>query len=903
MEQKSWYSMAIEDVLKGLKTGFDGLTEDEAKSRLQEFGPNELVAEKKISPLQILVSQFKNILIVILLFATALSFMIGEYIDAIVILAIVIACAILGFVQEYRAERALEALKKMLAPTITVLRDGKEIEISSKELVPGDLILLEVGDKIPADARLLEIANLQIDEAPLTGESVSVAKMVDALPESTYVADRKNMVFSGTTVTYGRGKAVVTNTGMSTEFGKIAKEVAAVEEEKTPLEKRTEEIGKWLGTLCLAVCFAVVGFGIIREYFVEGLLTGGFILEMIMFGIALAVAAVPEALPAIVTGTLAIGMREMANRNALIRRMPAVETLGCTTVVCADKTGTLTKGEMTVRRIYADGRFIEVSGVGYEPRGELRAGSGGVDVKVGALPTLMTASILCNDARLEETGGRWYIKGDPTEGALIVVAEKAGFHQNEIRTRYPRIGELPFSSERKRMSTVHQSPEGKRIVYVKGAPEIILERCAFINEGGEIEKLRVSKKDGILKMNADMAQSALRVLGVAYKELPETVRVLDEESLENNLIFLGLVGMIDPPREEAIQAVEVCKKVKMKPIMITGDHRLTAIAIAKEMGIFKEGDIVLTGEELEGMNDEEFERIVDKVTVYARVSPIHKLKIVKAWKARGQVVAMTGDGVNDAPAVKQADIGIAMGITGTEVTKEASDMVLADDNFATIVKAIERGRWVFDNIKKYLTYLLQCNLIEIIVIGGGVLAGLPLPLLPAQILWVNLVTDGAPALALGVSPPDPDIMERPPRDPEETVFVREVRAMLIALPLMLSPLLMLAFLNDLALSVEEARTTLFLIFVFFELVIALNCRSLKHSVFKAKPHRALWLGVLSSALPTLGILWIPAIRDAFGVIVPTLFDIVLAAGLSFLPLFIIEALKLTLTRYPHVLKQ
>jgi Ca2+-transporting ATPase len=558
---------------------------------------------------------------------------------------------------------------------------------------------------------------------------------------------------------------------------------------------------------------------------------------------------------------------------------------------------------MTVRRVYVDSKIVDVSGVGYEPRGEFRTGGSPTNLSEGASPLLVKASVCCNDAKLEQKDGRWYIKGDPTEGAMIVAAEKAGFRYEEVRSQWPRVGELPFSSERKLMTTVHATPQGERIVCVKGAPEIMLEGCVCINEGGKVERLAESKKLEILKINESMAADALRVLGLAYKKIPEAVTTFNGETLERDLIFLGLIGMIDPPREEAIEAVKVAQDIKVKPIMITGDHKLTAVTIAKEMGIFRDGDVVLTGVELEKMGDEEFAKIVDKVTVYARVSPLHKMKIVDAWKRRGQIVAMTGDGVNDAPAIKKADIGISMGITGTEVTKEASDMVLADDNFATIVKAIERGRWIYDNIKKYLTYLLQCNLVEIAVIGGGVLLGWPLPLVPAQILWVNLTTDGAPALALGVSPPDPDIMQRPPRDPKETVFTKEVKLMLSAIPLVLSPALLWAFRNDLAISVEEARTTLFLVFVFFELTIALNCRSLAYSIFKAGPHRSLWLAVLSSALATLAVLFIPAVREAFGVTIPTLSDIVVAASLSFMPIILLESLKLILKKHSSAIQK
>ncbi|MEM4250227.1 MAG: cation-translocating P-type ATPase [Candidatus Bathyarchaeia archaeon] len=889
--------MDTQEVLSNLDTSLNGLTENEARLRLQKFGLNEIVTEKRPHPFMMLLNQFRNVLIIILIFATIFSAAIGEFIDAAVILAIVFASAGLGFTQEYRAERALEALKKMLSPNITVVRDGKERDVASNELVPGDIVLFEAGDKVPADARLLEMANLKVDEAPLTGESVPVSKELAPLPTETYLADRKNMLFSGTTITYGRGKAVVTATGMSTEFGRIAKEVTASTSKKTPLEKRTENIGKWLGILSLTVCLSVAVLGILREYVLEGVLTTEFLLGMVMFGVALAVAAVPESLPAVVTGTLAIGMHEMAKRNALVRKMSAVETLGCTTVICSDKTGTLTKGEMTVRRLYLDGQTFEVTGVGYEPKGIFKVGGKQLESFSDTFSLFMLASILCNDATLEEIEGRWQIRGDPTEAAMIVAAEKAGYHQEDCILAYPRIGELPFSSERKRMSTVHSKPESeKRILFMKGAPEVVLEKCTFIRENGRAEELTEGRRETILGVNEMMAAEALRVLGVAYRELPENVIDISEEVAERDLIFLGLAGMIDPPREEAIEAVKISKQVGIKPVMVSGDHKSTSVAIAREIGIFEDGDIALTGDELEKIDSDELERIVTRITVYARVSPIHKLKIVDAWKRRGEIVAVTGDGVNDAPAVKCADIGVAMGITGTEVTKEASDIVLADDNFATIVRAIEQGRRILDNVKKYLTYLLQCNVIEVLVVGGGVLAGLPLPLLPAQILWVNLVTDGAPALALGISPPDPDVMKRPPRNPKETLLDKEVKTTLTVIPLTLSPLLLLIFIEDLAFGVEEARTTLFLVFVFFELMVALNCRSLTHSIFKVKPHTLLILAVLSSAAPTLAILLIPQVRIAFGMVIPSFIDILYAAGLSILPLILFEASKAMLAK-------
>lgn len=805
-------------------------------------------------------------------------------------------CAILGFIQEYRAERALEALKNMLSPTITALRGGKEEEIPSKNLVPGDILLLEAGDKVPADARLIENHSLRCDEAPLTGESVPVGKDISPLPENIRISDRKNMVFTGTTITYGRAKAVVTSTGMDTEFGKIAKEVMTVETEKTPLEKRTDEIGKWLGIISLGICFLVAGVSVLREIFGGGKVDFLFIVTMVMFAVSLAVAAVPEALAAIVTGALAIGMHQMAQRNALVRKMPAVETLGCTTVICSDKTGTLTKGEMTVRKIFTNGEMIEVTGTGYEPKGEFK-GSDNIDIKgIPSLRLILQGGLLCNDAILEQKEGKWVIKGDPTEGALIVAAVKGGFHQSELRIENPRIEEIPFSSERKRMTTIHQMANGKRLAFMKGAPEVVLEKCSHILEDGNLRELKQKDREQILKMNEEMAQGALRILGFAYRDCPDAI-ACTEEHLEHDMVFLGLAGMIDPPREEAIEAIQVCKQVGIKPIMITGDHKLTAVAIAKEMGIYKEGDMVLTGEELEKISEQELEKIVEKVTVYARVSPMDKLKIVKAWKARGEVVAMTGDGVNDAPALKHADIGVAMGITGTEVTKEASDMVLSDDNFATIVKAIERGRWIYDNIKKYLTYLLRCNITEVAVIGGVVLISGPeyLPLLPAAILYINLVTDGLPALALGVAPPDPDIMQRPPRDPKESVFSWDVRAFILLALCIEIPFFFFLFYNQLS-DITHARTEQFFLFVIVELIIALNFRSMRYSVFKSPPHKWLVLAIISQLILTTLLLQLPSIRNAFGIILPSLSDLELILSFGVVVFISMEVIKAIIRR-------
>jgi Ca2+-transporting ATPase len=703
------------------------------------------------------------------------------------------------------------------------------------------------------------------------------------------------MIFTGTTVTYGRGKAVTTSTGMSTEFGKIAEEVITVETEKTPLEKRTDEIGKWLGIISLGICFLVAGVSVVRELLGGGKVDLPFIVTMVMFAVSLAVAAVPEALAAIVTGALAIGMHQMAKRNALVRKMPAVETLGCTTVICSDKTGTLTKGEMTVRKIFAGGRAIEVTGAGYEPKGEFKGSE--IDIKNSkSLQLLLRGGLLCSDAILEEMDGKWTVKGDPTEGALVVAAVKAGLRESEMRLENPRIEEIPFSSERKRMTTIHQMEDGKKTAFMKGAPEVVLDKCSHILSDGEIRELGEKAKREILKANEEMAQAALRVLGLAYRECSDAIQCT-EENLEHHMVFVGLAGMMDPPREEAVEAIGVCKQVGIRSIMITGDHKLTAVAIAKEMGIFKDGDKVLTGEELEGMSEEELEKIVDKVTVYARVSPMDKLKIVKAWKARGEVVAMTGDGVNDAPALKHADIGVAMGITGTEVTKEASDMVLSDDNFATIVKAIERGRWIYDNIKKYLTYLLRCNITEVVVIGGVVLVSGPeyLPLLAAAILYINLVTDGLPALALGVAPPDPDIMQRPPRDPNESVFSWDVRAFILLALLIEIPFFFFLFYHELG-DIAHARTEQFFLFIIIELIIALNFRSMRYSVFKSPPHMWLVISIVSQIILTAVLIQIPSIRDSFGIIKPSFSDLEMILGFGVVVFISMEVIKAILRK-------
>jgi len=895
------------EVLAALRSDPErGLSRDEVISRLELHGPNVIRAEEDISPIRILLKQFSNMLIAILLIATLISAFLGEVFDAVVIVVIVLFAVLLGFLQEFRAERALESLKRMLSPTCNVLRDGVRTEIPAEELVPGDLLLLDAGDRVGADARLIDAFSLQADQAPLTGESVPVLKVTPKLDVHTFVADRLNMVFAGSTITQGRGKAVVVATGMRTEFGKIASEVATVEAEDTPLEKRMAEIGNKLGRIALVLVTMIAAAGLLEEYLRTGTVGLGFVVRIFLFAVALAVAAVPEALPAIVTGTLAIGMRIMAKRNALVRRMPAVETLGSTQIICSDKTGTLTKGEMTVRQVYVSGRVYKVTGSGYEPTGQVLFEDGPVET-VGRedLQAFAKAAVLCSDASLHQEDGRWIVRGDTTEGALVTFAEKLGLRQNEVRSANPRMNELPFTSERKRITTIHKDPGGIITAYMKGAPEIVLPLCESILLDGGVVELSEGDRERVLALNEEMAIKALRVMAVARRELGAMPTDLSEEFIESDFTFLGLAGIIDPPRQDAIDAVEASRNVGMRPIMITGDHKLTALAVAKETGIYQDGDLVITGEELDKMDEAEFEKKVDRISVYARVSPGHKLRIIDAWKKRGKVVAMTGDGVNDAPALKKADIGIAMGITGTDVTKEAADLVLADDNFATIVKAIELGRWIYDNIKKYLAYLLQGNFVEIAVLTIISLIILPfmglhgddaLPLLAVQILYINLATDGLPAIALGFSPPEPDLMRKPPRPKDESVFTYEVTRLIIMALVVQTPLLILGFMDALPTGLVFARSRLFLMFVGIELAIALNCRSLTHSLLEVKPHKWILLAVVWEVLLITVLAFIPPVRSALGMVFPSGNDMFWIVGAAVETAVSIELLKKILNK-------
>jgi len=890
-----WYNLSVSEVLGRL--GSDpktGLSQEEVQRRLAECGLNELAERKRVSPWRLFLEQFKNFLIIILLVAIALSAILGEVADAVVIFVIVLFAAGLGFFQEYRAERAMEALKKMAAPQARVIRGGEEKLVLACELVPGDIVLLSTGDRVPADMRLIEAVNLRTDEAPLTGESTPVEKTVEPLEGEMAVGDRVNMAFMGTVVVHGRGKGVVTATGMATEFGKIAALLGEVEKERTPLQVNLDRLGKYIGIAALVLCFILASIGVMR---------GHEVLEMVIWGVSLAVAAVPEALPAVVTISLALGVQRMVKRHALIRKLPAVETLGCTTFICSDKTGTLTQNQMMVRRIFVEDKLMEVTGRGYEPVGSFYVDGRPVDVQREAgLKLLLQGIALCNDASMVCVDGTWGVRGDPTEGALLVAAAKAGLDKEELCRQYPRVDEIPFTAETKKMTTIHRAAGGELIAYSKGAPEVVLESCKSIHLGGVEKELDVADRRRVLGIAQQMAEAALRVLGVAYKRLPENTL----EAADSDMVFLGLVGMIDPPREEAKDAVRLCEQAGIKSVMITGDHKLTAVAIAKELGLLK-GGIALSGEEMDRISDEEFERIVERVEVYARVSPAHKLRVVEALAKKGHVVAMTGDGVNDAPALKKADIGVAMGITGTGVSKEAADMVLTDDNFASIVAAVEEGRGIFDNIKKYLMYLLSSNLGEVLLMAVailfGPLIGLPygaIPLIAIQILFVNLVTDGLPAIALSVDPPAPDIMQRKPRPRGQGVFTMPV-VVLIMVGGVWSCLVNLGIFKwalDAGKTMIEAQCLCFLTLIMIQFFKAYNFRSERHSVFKRGFFRNKWLNLAvgSQILLMLVIIYVPVFQDVFHTYPLDSFDWLVSLLLSLSIFPVLELSKLILQR-------
>ncbi len=867
-----WYALTQQEVLLRFKTDEKkGLTEKEAEDRAAGFGPNELVRAAKLRPWQIFAGQFRDFMIMVLLAATFISGFLGEYADAVTILIIVLVNAVLGFVQEYRAERSIESLKELTAPEAVVIRDGRERKIPAGKLVPGDVIIFGTGDRVPADLRLLQAVDLEIEESALTGESLPVRKQVEVLPDQEVaLGDTRNMAYLGTVVTRGRGRGLVVNTGMATEMGQICGLIQEAGQEETPLQRRLSQMGKWLVSFCLLICAAVVVVGIIR---------GEPAYRMFLAGVSLAVAAIPEGLPAIVTVALAIGVQRMIRRNAIVRKLPAVETLGCATVICSDKTGTLTCNEMTVRKVVAGEDNFDVTGEGYDPKGEF---SGTGDKQGAHFTLLMKAAALCNNAVLEKsgigikgffrgiTGGsksrEWSVLGDPTEGALLVMAAKAGFWRERISEREKRVAELPFDSDRKRMTVICRQPSGKVVAYVKGAPDVILDLCTHTYQGGKVVPLSDGDREAILGRNTSLAGEALRVLAFACRELPAGTVNFAPDAVERQLVFLGMAGMIDPPRPVAVKAVKTCHRAGIKVVMITGDHQSTACAVGRNMGIVNRGDLILTGSDLDRMSGAQLQEAVKKAVVYARVSPKHKLQIVRALKKAGHVVAMTGDGVNDAPAVKEADIGIAMGTTGTDVTKESSAMILADDNFSSIVSAVEEGRGIYDNIRKFMRYLLSCNVGEVLTMLLAVLAGMPLPLMPIQILWMNLVTDGLPAMALGVDPYDRDIMMRQPRRPGESIFSHGLAWRIISSGTIFGLGTLLVFLVGLNLGdVALARTMAFNTLVFCQLFYVFTCRSEYHTIMETGIFTNLYLvgAVFISVVLQLATGYVPFLQPVF----------------------------------------
>jgi Ca2+-transporting ATPase len=884
-EADAWHRLSVAEVAARLETSPDaGLSSEEAAQRLAAHGPNELEAADVIAPWQILLAQFKNVLILILLVAVGFSAVLGHVTEAVVISVIVVFAAVLGFVQEYRAERAIEALRQMAAPNATVVRDGKEDDVPARELVPGDVVLLRAGDRASADARLSDIVALQVEESALTGESLPVEKQTTPLAgEVQQLGDRASMVYAGTTVTYGKGRGIVVATGMETEFGGIARMLQTIERGKTPLQLSLDRVGMLLARTALVLVVVVVGLGLLR---------GEEFLDMLLFGAALAVAVVPEALPAVVTISLTLAAQRMVRRQVLVRSLPAIETLGSVSVICSDKTGTLTKDQMTVRKIFSDGQLVEVTGAGYEPQGEFQRNGSPVEPSAALVETLR-ASVLASDAELvrSESGDEWQVRGDPTEAALIVAAAKAGLHRPDLLAEFPRVDEIPFTSEAKRMTTVHETPNGS-VAYAKGAPEVVVQACTRqLTASGETA-LDEAGREALLETARQLASEALRVLAVAGRR----GATIDDAGRE--LTFLGLVGMIDAPRPEAKAAVRTCVEAGIRPVMITGDHPLTAEAVAREIELLAGGRAV-TGPELESMDGDELAREAETIQVYSRVSPEHKLRIVTALQQNGHSVAMTGDGVNDAPALKKADIGVAMGVTGTDVTKEAAAMTLTDDNFASIVAAVEQGRSVFGNIKKYLMYLLSANLGEIGLLVGASLLGKPLPLSAVQILYVNLATDGLPALALAVDPPERGLMRRPPRRRGEGIFTKRVTALIVTGGAW-SALITLSLFSW-AVSTErvlaEAMTMTFATLVMIEFFKAYSYRSDRNSVFD-RPFANRWLNLAIAweiAIVVL-VVNVPFLQDAFGTTTLSAADWGIVAGSAVTIVPVLEIAKRVIRR-------
>ncbi|MED4452823.1 calcium-translocating P-type ATPase, SERCA-type [Metabacillus fastidiosus] len=887
-----WHEMRLEDVMKSTNSDREaGLSSKEAEKRIQKHGYNELQEAEKPSAFLVFLAQFKDFMVLVLLAATLVSGLLGEYIDAIAIIAIVIINGVLGFFQERKAEKSLDALKELSAPQVIALRDGEWMKIPSKQLVPGDIVKFSSGDRIGADLRIISAKSLEIEESALTGESVPAEKETKPIAgDNVGLGDLTNMAFMGTLVTRGSGVGIVIGTGMKTAMGQIADLLQNAETMETPLQRRLEQLGKILIVVALLLTVLVV---------VVGVLNGHELYEMFLAGVSLAVAAIPEGLPAIVTVALSLGVQRMIKQKSIVRKLPAVETLGCASVICSDKTGTLTQNKMTVTHIWSGEKTWQVSGTGYDPHGEFFDEERKVDARNNkTLQQILTFGLLCNSANLVEKDGNFHLDGDPTEGALLTAAMKAGFRKEALLKSFTIVEEFPFDSTRKMMSVVVQDKAGKRFVVVKGAPDVLLTVSTEVLWKERKEGFSQQYKDKAKKAIETLAEQALRTIAVAFKPLKDNENILSSFEAERDLIFVGLQGMIDPPRPEVALAVKECKDAGIKTVMITGDHVITAEAIAKQLKILpSNGGRVIDGPTLQELSVEELEEIVDDVYVFARVSPEHKLKIVKALQKRGHIVAMTGDGVNDAPAIKAADIGISMGITGTDVAKEASSLVLVDDNFATIKSAIKEGRNIYENIRKFIRYLLASNVGEILVMLFAMLLGLPLPLVPIQILWVNLVTDGLPAMALGLDQPEGDLMKRKPRHPKEGVFARGLGWKVVSRGFLIGIATLAAFMivyyrdpNNLI----YAQTIAFATLVLAQLIHVFDCRSEK-SIFERNPFENMYLifAVISSFLLMLIVIYFEPVQPIFHTVAIEPRDWLLVVGFSAIPTFLLAGSLLT----------
>jgi Ca2+-transporting ATPase len=955
--EHEWHALNTEQILEHFEVQDNGLTSEEVKKRLEHYGPNQLNEAPRPTFLKMLWEQLNSFVVILLIVASLISALLGDFVEAAAIMAIVVLNAVLGIVQERRAEEALAALKKLAAPEAQVMRDGHRSSVPSYELVPGDLVFLEAGNFIPADIRLLEAVNLRVEEASLTGESLAVQKNASTVLEKNVpLGDRKNTAFMGTVVAYGRGRGVVTSTGMRTQLGLIATMLQTVDTEETPLQRRLDQLGKSLSIAALLLVAIVFIVALINSTNINQLFTGPLayateyaadITEVFIIAISLAIAAVPEGLPAVVTISLALGMREMIKRHALIRKLSSVETLGSATVICSDKTGTLTQNEMTVTRLWVDGQFISVTGAGYVPKGDFVVD--GQKVVISKYPAALTAlwlGILNNDSSIETTGEEdsqktYRIVGDPTEGSLLVAAAKAGATYVDIKEAYPRESEVPFDSERKRMITIHEvaapRPEDPSpftndrhkdwgVIAMKGAPDVVLELCTQYQDLNDKPRPMDEKaRQGILAANDEMTKDALRVLGLAYRvtrEVPDDPEQIKAEELEKDLVFVGLIGMIDPAREEVKPALENARAAGIRTVMITGDYPNTARAIAEAIHLLRPGKKVMTGAQLDGTSDEELKQIIEDTDVFARVSPEHKMRIVDALQANDEVVAMTGDGVNDAPAIKRADIGVAMGITGTDVAKETADMVLTDDNYASIVAAVEQGRIIYSNIRKFVFFLLSSNVAEIMIIFLATLAGLPAPLTAIQLLWLNLITDGAPALALAVEKGDPDIMEQKPRAKSEPIVNRSMMVGLIVQTFAQTGAVLTAFALGLIwhleagatlignpityliqhdwnnVDVQTAETMAFVTLSLCELFRAYTVRSERASLFKIGifSNRYMQYAVGLSITLLVLVVSVPFLQPIFNTHFPSLREWSVVIGLALVPATAEEITKFFLRR-------